>query len=99
MNVYSLVVRAIPEKMTHVRALLLTIPGVEIHQEHEGRLIVTVEDVPGYRTSDALAVIQGFDGIMSTTLAYEFCDDEPLAVPDAQATPSAAIEKSSLREG
>jgi periplasmic nitrate reductase NapD len=76
MNMYSLVVRALPGQMDPVKTQLLTIPGLELHQEHEGRLIVTVEDVPGYRTSDALATIQGFDGIMSTTLAYEYCDDE-----------------------
>ncbi|WP_157669829.1 chaperone NapD [Chitinibacter sp. FCG-7] len=76
MNMYSLVVRALPDKMALVRQQLLTVPGLELHQEHEGRLIVTVEDVPGYRTSEALTAIQSFDGIISTTLAYEYCDDE-----------------------
>lgn len=82
MNMYSLVVRALPEHIDQVKVQLLAIPGLELHQEHEGRLIVTVEDVPGYRTSDALATIQGFAGIMSTTLAYEYCDDELTPSPN-----------------
>lgn len=77
MNMYSLVVRAMPGKMPDVRTQLLSVPGVQLHQEHEGRLIVTVEDVPGFRTSEALTLIQSFEGIVSTTLAYEYCDDEP----------------------
>ena len=76
MNVYSLVIRPLPAQMSEVKSRLLTVPGVEIHQEHEGRLIVTVEDVPGYRCSEALTAIQSFSGVMSTTLVYEFCDDE-----------------------
>ncbi|WP_410498600.1 chaperone NapD [Chitinibacter sp. S2-10] len=84
MNMYSLVVRALPGKMDRVKEQLLTIPGVELHQEHEGRLIVTVEDVPGYRTSEALTAIQSFEGIVSTTLAYEYCDDELAVAPSQQ---------------
>ncbi|XZG69655.1 chaperone NapD [Chitinibacteraceae bacterium HSL-7] len=75
MNIYSLVIRAKPEQIPRVRADILTIAGTEIHQEFEGRLIVTVEDVPGIRTSDALTAIQQIEGILSATLVYEYCDD------------------------
>ncbi|QLI82159.1 chaperone NapD [Chitinibacter fontanus] len=83
MNIYSLVVRVAAERVDEVKASLITIPGLEVHQEHEGRIIVTVEDVAGYRTSDALVEIQCLDGIISTTLAYEYCDDELVFSPNS----------------
>jgi nitrate reductase NapD len=85
MNIYSLVVRALPEHLPAVKIEILAIPGAQLHQEHDGRLIITVEDVPGYRTSDALAAVQAIDHVISTTLAYEFNDDEPQAIAAGQA--------------
>jgi nitrate reductase NapD len=76
MNIYSLVVRALPENLLAIKTEILAIPGAEVHQEHDGRLIVTIEDVTGYPTSNALAAVQAIDHVISTTLAYEFYEDE-----------------------
>ncbi|MBM9888918.1 MULTISPECIES: chaperone NapD [Deefgea] len=76
MNIYSLVIRAVPGHYDEVRAAILAQPGVEIHIEHEGKIIATVEDVPGLRGSDVLKNIQEISHVASATLAYEYSDDE-----------------------
>ncbi|WP_164521457.1 chaperone NapD [Iodobacter ciconiae] len=76
MNIFSLVIRAVPDHLENVRAAVLLVQGVELHLEHEGRLIITVEDVPGVRSSDLLKQIQDIPHVASATLAYEYCDEE-----------------------
>lgn len=93
MNIYSLVIRAIPGCYEEVRAAILAQPGLEIHIEHEGKIIATVEDVPGLRCSDVLKQIQEIPHVASATLAYEYCDDEALS-PNTLATP----EQKSVQE-
>ena len=76
MNIFSLVIRASPGHLAEVKAALLAVPGTEIHLEHEGKLVVTVENVAGLRSSDLLKQIQAIPRVASATLAYEYCDDE-----------------------
>lgn len=78
MNIFSLVIRAVPGFLENVKTALLLVPGVELHIEHEGKLIITIEDVPGLRGSDLLKQIQDIPRVASATLAYEYCDDETL---------------------
>ncbi|WP_052190868.1 MULTISPECIES: chaperone NapD [Chitinibacter] len=75
MNVYSLVLRPVPGKTAQVREGVLTIAGAEIHLEHEGRLIVTVEETADLKASDALKLVQQLADVMSATLAYEYSDE------------------------
>ena len=79
MNIFSLVIRAVPGFLEEVKTALLAVPGVELHIEHEGKLIITIEDVPGLRSSDLLKQIQDIPRVASATLAYEYCDDETLS--------------------
>ncbi len=79
MNIFSLIVRPQPEHLAKVKTALSSLPGTEIHTEHEGRLIVVVEDVDGVRPSDTLTAIQTLDGVMSATLAYEYSDENLVA--------------------
>jgi periplasmic nitrate reductase NapD len=76
MNIFSLVIRPVPAYLDEVRAAVLAVPGVELHIEHEGKLIITIEDVAGLRGSDLLKQIQDIPRVASATLAYEYCDDE-----------------------
>lgn len=78
MNIFSLVIRAVPGYLDDVRTAVLAVPGVELHMEHEGKLIITIEDVPGLRSSDLLKQIQDIPHVSSATLAYEYCDDETM---------------------
>ncbi|MGL4995284.1 MAG: chaperone NapD [Deefgea sp.] len=86
MNIFSLVIRAVPGFLEDVKSNLLAIPGVELHIEHEGKLIITIEDVPGLRGSELLKQIQEIPQVASATLAYEYCDDDTLPT-QALATP------------
>lgn len=76
MNIFSLVIRAVPGFLDEVKAAVMAVPGVELHVEHEGKLIITIEDVPNMRCSDLLKQIQDIPRVASATLAYEYCDDE-----------------------
>ena len=87
MNIFSLIVRPQTDQLSAVKAALLALPGTEIHAEHEGRLIVVVEDIDGVRPTDTLTAIQLLPGVMSATLAYEYSDDavvSPDALPQAR---------------
>jgi nitrate reductase NapD len=76
MNIASLVVRTRPDHVDPVRERLERIPGVEIHGEPvQGRLVVTVEDVPGRSTADTLIEVHQTEGVVAATLAYAYCDD------------------------
>ncbi len=76
MNIFSLVIRAVPNHLAEVKTAVLAVQGVELHLEHEGRLIITIEDVAGIRSSELLTQIQNISHIASVTLAYEYCDEE-----------------------
>ncbi|QZA77256.1 chaperone NapD [Deefgea tanakiae] len=78
MNIFSLVIRAVPGFLDEVKAAVMAVPGVELHIEHEGKLIITIEDIPGLRSSELLKKIQEIPRVASATLAYEYCDDETL---------------------
>lgn len=76
MNIAGLVIRARPDLADPVRERLARIPGVEVHGEAvQGRLVVTVEDVPGRSTADTLIEVHQTEGVVAATLAYEYCDD------------------------
>ncbi|MDW5416615.1 chaperone NapD [Iodobacter sp. CM08] len=76
MNIFSLVIRAVPGRLEEVKTAVLSVQGVELHLEHEGRMIITIEDVVDVRSSDLLKQIQEIPYIASATLAYEYCDEE-----------------------
>jgi len=81
MNICSLVVHARPERVPAVAAQLGRLPGVEIHGQGEGRLVVTVEDTAQTLAADTLAAVNGVDGVISTALIYHYGGDaldEPL---------------------
>jgi nitrate reductase NapD len=70
-------VRARPQRCAEVRAKLAEIPGVAIHAaQDDGRMVVTVEDVPGVAAIDALRALQALDGVMDASLIYQYSDDE-----------------------
>ena len=79
MNIASLVLRIRPETREEAEAALHALPGVECHHmSDDGRLIVTVEDVPGAAMSDTLIAVHRVPQVLAATLAYEHCDN---AVP------------------
>ncbi|MCC7487220.1 MAG: chaperone NapD [Burkholderiales bacterium] len=75
MKIASVVLRARPERLAGVRARVATIPGVEVQAADYGRLVLTIEDIDGHLTADALARLHRIEGVIGLSLAYEYCDD------------------------
>jgi len=79
MNVSGVLVRARPERFPEVMAALAAIAGVEIHttEEAAGRIVVTLEDGPGYSVEDSLLKVHLVEGISDAALVYQYSDDVP----------------------
>lgn len=91
MSIASLVLRVYPETRADAECALRALPGVECHQmSADGRLIVTVEDVPGAAMSDTLIAIHRVPQVLAATLAYEHSEDtfpEPADSPCQEVQP------------
>ena len=75
MSLVSLVLRIRPETRSSAEAALQALPGVECHHMSlEGRLVVTVEDVPGAAMPETLIAIHRVPEVLAATLAYESSD-------------------------
>ena len=75
MNIVSLVLRIHPETRAEAEAALTAYPGVECHgMSDDGKLIVTVEDVPGTALADTLIAIHRIPEVLAATLAFEAND-------------------------
>ena len=77
MNVSGVLLRARPERFPDVMAALADIPGVAVHgtDRAQGRIIVTVEDGPGYSVEDSLLEVHLMDGISDAALVYQYSDE------------------------
>lgn len=86
MRIVGMVIRAKPEHLDGVSAAMTALPGVELHarQDHDGKLVITVEDVPGHNTTDTLTQLQLVENVVCVTLAYEYCDENKDAPEEAQ---------------
>lgn len=94
MSLASLVVRIHPHRRLAAEAALTAFPGVECHgMSEEGRLIVTVEDVPGAAMSDTLIAIHRIPDVLATTLAFEANDALLADSPDSDCSDSRPCEE------
>lgn len=70
-NVCGVLVHAMPERVGEVCAALALIDGVEVHETTKGgRVIVTLEDVPGMPAVEQLAEIHRLQGVVAAALVY-----------------------------
>ena len=75
MGLASLVLRIHPPQREAAEAALGAFPGVECHgMSDDGKLIVTIEDVPGTALSDTLIAIHRIPEVLAATLAFESSD-------------------------
>ena len=82
MNIVSLVLRVRPETRPEAETALHALPGVECHHmSDDGRLVVTVEDLPGAAMSETLIAIHRVPQVLAATLAYEHTDDSISTIP------------------
>ena len=69
-HVSSLVVHVRPAGLPGVRAALAATPGVEIHAEAAGKLIITLETATEADIVTRMNEISLFDGVMSAALVF-----------------------------
>lgn len=83
MKIVSLLLGVHPDRVDPVREALLALPGVRLHGEAGAcRLVVTIEDENGADPMASVLAAQGLPGVLSTTLTYEFCDDDETVLPE-----------------
>jgi len=78
-HVSSLVVHVRPDRAEAARAALTGMPGVEVHAEAAGKIIVTLETETEADIVTRLNEISLLDGVMSAALVYHHFE----AVADA----------------
>lgn len=80
MNIAGVLVHAHPARLAGVRCALSTTEGVEVHRvTKDGRLVVTVEDVPGAQAAETVLALHRMEGVLSAALVYHHFepDEEP----------------------
>lgn len=76
-NICGVLIHTLPGKTRAVVKELSQEPGVEVHTVTEdGRLIVIVEKETQEETGDTLNRFQNIDHVISTSLVYQYFDDE-----------------------
>lgn len=76
LNVCGVLVHAQPEFSHAVCTELATEPGVEIHAvTDDGRIVLTLEKETRQQTGDTLTQFQYLDHVLSTSLVYQYFDD------------------------
>lgn len=76
-NVCGVLLHAQPEFSHLVRDNLESEPGVEVHAVTEdGRIVLTLEKETRRQTGEALNDFQTIDHVISTSLVYQYFDDD-----------------------
>lgn len=76
MNISSVILHVVPERLEEAGALLSRMPGVEIHaQSPEGKVVVTVEDSDTNSAADSYVALHGIPGVASVAMVYQYSDD------------------------
>lgn len=80
-NIAGLLVHARAEALDSVRDDLTGLPGVDLHQIlDDGRLIITIEDVPDHSAADTILAVHRIPGVIAAALVYHhFEPDTPSA--------------------
>ena len=82
-HVSSLVVHVRPERSRAARAALTGMPGVEVHAEARGKIVVTLETDTEADIVVRLNEISLLDGVMSAALVYHHVEATAEADPAA----------------
>ena len=76
-NICGVLVHVRPERLAQVMAEMAAMPGTEIHQSApDGRIVVTVEDVPGKWAGNTLTDINNIQGVLSAALVFHHRDGD-----------------------
>ncbi len=78
-DICGVLVQARPERLAEVGDRLAAIPGVEVHaQDPQGRLVVIVEPSDGRRTIDTVSGLGEVEGVVATSLVYQYLEDDEI---------------------
>jgi len=76
MTICSLVVQAMPQNIEAVNESLNAMNGVEIHAQNEyGKMVISIDHPSREYCSKAMTDMTHIDGVMSTSLVYEYQED------------------------
>jgi nitrate reductase NapD len=76
MKVVSLVLKFMPRHADEIKSAVEAVPGASVAADNgDGRMIVLVEDGPGYAVSDSILQVHQIPQVMSATLSYEYSDE------------------------
>ncbi|MDR0633656.1 MAG: chaperone NapD [Azoarcus sp.] len=76
MKIVSLVLKFPPRHAGEVKKAVEAVPGASVAVDSgDGRMIVLLEDGPGYAVSDAILQVHQVAHLMSVTLSYEYSDE------------------------
>lgn len=84
MSISGLVVHVNPKTLDAVSQRVAALEGVEIHAATaEGRLVVTV-DQPDRKAADTFSELQAMDGVLNTSLIYNYFEQDDAEKESAQ---------------
>jgi periplasmic nitrate reductase NapD len=76
-HIASVVVYARPEEHVSIRSCLEVVPGLEIHLDIGGKIIVTIETESTRKTVDIMEAVRALPGVIDVVLIYQHA--EPLS--------------------
>lgn len=81
-HVASYVVTCRPQDGTAVTHAIQSLPGLEVHVEEKGKLVVTAEAANVRELADITAQLEGLSSVIAVAPVYhEFAEDSPDHVP------------------
>ncbi|MGI9289717.1 MAG: chaperone NapD [Gammaproteobacteria bacterium] len=93
-HVASFVVHAYQDQTAEITAALNSMAGVEVHTEHQSKLVVTAEAESVQGLTELNDAIQLLDGVVAIAPVYhEFTDDPDAALPDPSSKSSNQVEQ------
>ena len=76
MPICSLVIQAKPQHLNRVSTLLNEMQGVEVHVQGEnGKMVVSIDHPSREYCSDAMTKMSLIDGVMSSSLVFEYQEE------------------------
>lgn len=85
MVISSLVVETYEGETSQARAALAALPGVEVHETVETRLVVTIEAETADDSAKIAEKFTDFEGVATVALIYVNFEDDPSLNQDAAA--------------
>ncbi len=80
-HVASILVHLLPERRDAVHAAVTAMPGVEVHAEERGKMVVTVEGPHEGRIADRMTAIHLLDGVMSAVMVFHHVEPAEAGAP------------------